>query len=359
MITRRGTSLLRTRRDYGEDTNDQDEWMSRSEVASVCPLCAEKMDACGVARVRASVIRDAQKKSDKSPDDSRTQALPRIAATTRDFRSKLWHAVTRAIGMPPIKEISEGGSEIDFLTEGGLTVSFKIIATPNDMGWDDVRLDWESYWSGGDRKGKGSIPIVDGPRQYRRWMTTAVSIFKRQIKGSDMNGKIAAKELVAVAELVAGRSTTPRYVFEPFPVFSRYRMDRMEWRSQYGRPSRQNIQRFVEKTNESMEPGGANSHLGMRGAIYGGRILDQFNGMEVVAEWEDRGIVRDYKSRPAFEVIGSARIGGSRVAADKYPLKVKRQYGHVGEKEDGVGANFPLGCLSETESGGLSFRMDI
>jgi hypothetical protein len=91
------------------------------------------MDACGVARVRASVIRDAQKKSDKSPDDSRTQALPRIAATTRDFRSKLWHAVTRAIGMPPIKEISEGGSEDDSRYKRELARWFKSPAVSREL----------------------------------------------------------------------------------------------------------------------------------------------------------------------------------------------------------------------------------
>ena len=105
----------------------------------------------------------------------------------------------------------------------------------------------------------------------------------------------------SVAERVAGRSTTPKHVFEPLPVFPRFRMTNMAWKTQYGRPSAQNIKKLVLKMNESIEPGGVNDHLGMTGAMYGGKVTDQFSG-DVVAEWEDKGIIRDYKNRPAFQV---------------------------------------------------------
>jgi len=346
MKTRRGSSLLRMQPDYDEALEERDEWMDREDVAAVCPLCAEKMDAEGITRVRASVIRRAQREammkessvrnaaaprdiatyhnssgysmSDESltnflrvefgmsdPDengdavmyahakyvyslsnhmtgreverdgfeddeklpinindrrdmirkmegcverlsrrtrqgfDKRKWTLPgkripshtnglllrsvlqrmipktaascHIAAmTVRDIRSKLWRAITRSVRMPPIKEISEGGKDIDFLTEGGLTVHFDIVVTPNELGWDDVRLDWESYWSGGDRKGKGSIPIVDGPRRYGRWMTTAVSIFKKQMRGSEMNREAVARQLVLAARDLVESGRTRR-----------------------------------------------------------------------------------------------------------------------------------------------------
>jgi len=117
--------------------------------------------------------------------------------TVRDLRNKLYRAVVRGIGMPPIREVSEGGDEMEIRTVGGITVHFTFRAEPNEEGWDNVYLDWVSYWDDGGRKSKGTIPIVIGPRQFSRWMATAKSVFKKQMAGRVMSRDIAQRELLA------------------------------------------------------------------------------------------------------------------------------------------------------------------
>lgn len=117
--------------------------------------------------------------------------------------------------------------------------------------------------------------------------------------------KSAGSRESRIAMRVAGRSFTPRYVvkmsdFQVFP--GRAFMTHSEWKSNYGRPTPQNIKRYVETYNASLEPDGANSHIGREGAVYGARVVDQTTG-EIVAEWFDRSLPSFYKSRPMFEVV--------------------------------------------------------
>jgi hypothetical protein len=53
---------LRSRRDYGASRRDAapaDGWVTRAQVAEVCPLCAEKMAKAGIERVRESRFKEA------------------------------------------------------------------------------------------------------------------------------------------------------------------------------------------------------------------------------------------------------------------------------------------------------------
>ncbi len=56
------------------------------------------------------------------------------------------------------------------------------------------------------------------------------------------------------------------------------------WRSrEYGRPSERNLRRELEGYNASLEPGGANQHIGPQGRAIAGRIVHNVSGA-VVAE---------------------------------------------------------------------------
>ena len=118
-----------------------------------------------------------------------------------------------------------------------------------------------------------------------------------------MDKNKVARQLVKIAkDIMGGRSVSVRFIFRPKLVYKKLRMTESVWKSrQSGKPTSQNIKRYVEMFNSSLEPDGANSQIGRGGAIYGGEIFDYELG-EVVAEWEDNSIIRFYKSKPKFEV---------------------------------------------------------
>lgn len=160
----------------------------------------------------------------------------------------------------------------------------------------------------------------------------------------------------------AGRITTPRYVISvnDYQVFGGSHQTAGQWKSMYGRPSPQNIKRYVEKYNESLEPSGVNSHVGRRGAIYGAAIVDQETG-EVVAQWEDKGIVQKYKSAPMFEVVSSEeeKKEGDPEEVDVLNAKEASIAAKVAAKvvvsSAGIGARFPLTRDLHTK-GGTEFK---
>jgi len=117
--------------------------------------------------------------------------------------------------------------------------------------------------------------------------------------------KNAATREFEIAMRVAGRSYTPRYVLKTkeYMVFpGKYGMTDVAWKSTYGSPTSQSIRRYVSNYNLSLEPSGANAHLGREMAIWGAEIIDQTTG-EMVSEWSDRSIIQQYKSKPMFEVV--------------------------------------------------------
>ena len=119
----------------------------------------------------------------------------------------------------------------------------------------------------------------------------------------------------------AGRDYLVSFVFVPKFVYGPPGGSRQwAWRSRggAGNPSAKNIERYVHKHNESLEIDGVNSHLGRRDAIYGGSIVDQKTG-ETVAEWENKGIVNFYKSKPMFEVVGRELLKVARELVASYP----------------------------------------
>jgi len=111
-------------------------------------------------------------------------------------------------------------------------------------------------------------------------------------------------------EITGGRGSLIPFIFRPLFVYRPRSSEMMPWRTMdAGKPSEINIGKFVKAHNDSLEPDGVNSHVGRRYAIYGGSVVDQRTG-ETVATWEDRGIVRFYKDKPMFEIVG-------RVAANR------------------------------------------
>lgn len=122
-------------------------------------------------------------------------------------------------------------------------------------------------------------------------------------KDAEDTMKLMKKEM----GVTAGRSYAVRYVIKisQYQVYPsrQWVSTNAEWKAGiYGRPSPQSIKQYVEKFNASLEPSGVNSHIGRAGAIYGGEIVDQTTG-ETVAQWEDRGIIQFYKSKPTFESV--------------------------------------------------------
>jgi len=102
----------------------------------------------------------------------------------------------------------------------------------------------------------------------------------------------------ASAGHLAGRDRTPRYVLKVLTITRKFHQTNSIWNSRsYGKPTARNIARFVQKHNESLEPGEPNDHVGPIGAIYGAEIQDQFNDHAVVARWEDKKIIREYRQR--------------------------------------------------------------
>jgi hypothetical protein len=92
---------------------------------------------------------------------------------------------------------------------------------------------------------------------------------------------------------------------QPFQVYPGAMITPSEWNiKQMGSPSPENIKKFVDVYNASLEPDGVNSHIGRKGAIFGGVVTDQFK-KEKVAEWKDDSIVQTYKNKPTFEAVES------------------------------------------------------
>ena len=58
------SGLLRLQPDYNDDEiieeDEVEEWLDRGQVAEICPSCASKMDAQGICRIKASVIKAAE-----------------------------------------------------------------------------------------------------------------------------------------------------------------------------------------------------------------------------------------------------------------------------------------------------------
>lgn len=80
-------------------------------------------------------------------------------------------------------------------------------------------------------------------------------------------------------------STTPTYRIESKARSPRVVSTPMEWRSRgsrlrpgYGRPTEANLEAFVQKMNSSMDPGGANAHLGSAHHIVSAQIVRQTDG---------------------------------------------------------------------------------
>jgi len=109
-------------------------------------------------------------------------------------------------------------------------------------------------------------------------------------KSSSVNEERIASKIAQ--DISAGRSYAVTYVLEVYSVFNRRQTDQA-WRKEYGRSTSANIKKFVTKFNEELYEGGVNEHLGLTAAIYGGRIIDQRDG-DVVADWEDRNIKREF-----------------------------------------------------------------
>lgn len=93
--------------------------------------------------------------------------------------------------------------------------------------------------------------------------------------------------------------TTPAYRIESQARSPRVVSTPMEWRSRstrlrtgYGAPTDANLERFVQKMNATMDPGGCNAHLGPNHHIVSARVVRQSDG-KVMATYQ----------APAFQVV--------------------------------------------------------
>lgn len=88
-----------------------------------------------------------------------------------------------------------------------------------------------------------------------------------------------------------GRSYKIRYVVrllcpESIASPAEWRVGARHGAPGYGRPTVDNLRKYIRKYNESLRPGGANDHIGRRGRAIGGVVVDQEHGNVVVAEWK-------------------------------------------------------------------------
>jgi hypothetical protein len=97
-----------------------------------------------------------------------------------------------------------------------------------------------------------------------------------------------------------GRSTTPEFVVEMREHDGGRRFTPQAWRvkGQHGipgdgKPTKENLERFVKKFEESTEPGGANSHLGPTRIVYA-RIRQNCTGGATVAEYIPHDLTEDH-----------------------------------------------------------------
>jgi hypothetical protein len=102
-----------------------------------------------------------------------------------------------------------------------------------------------------------------------------------------------------------GRSTTPTYRLEITGHTGNFTITNSAWhvQSRYGipgdgRPSTDNLDRYVTAFEKSLRTGGSNAHLGIF-LITSCRIIRQSTG-KVVAEWKRS---EQRKNEPMFQVI--------------------------------------------------------
>ena len=133
----------------------------------------------------------------------------------------------------------------------------------------------------------------------------------------------------------AGRSVPVHYTVRLFMVFPGHGMTTEHWDKLYGKPNVINLKKLVEAHNKSLEPGGVNSHAGMMLAAFGGEIYDEFDNKKVVARWEDKNLIQQYKNRPSFEVLASDKTADGKwiQKAIKHPGALREHY-NVPEGED-------------------------
>jgi hypothetical protein len=78
----------------------------------------------------------------------------------------------------------------------------------------------------------------------------------------------------------------------------------MEWRVKaqygapgYGKPTLENLDRWIARFEKSMQPGGVNAHLGYDPVLYA-KVVDQRTG-EVLVEWRRS----EQRQESAFQVL--------------------------------------------------------
>jgi hypothetical protein len=97
-----------------------------------------------------------------------------------------------------------------------------------------------------------------------------------------------------------GKSTTPKHVFNIVTVLSRagkVSHSTMAWKKEYGRPTTQNIDKWVTAYEDSCKPGGFNDHLGHDPVV---SCEIRLNPGKVVASWV-RKTVRS--EEPMFQIV--------------------------------------------------------
>jgi len=84
-----------------------------------------------------------------------------------------------------------------------------------------------------------------------------------------------------------GRSTTPKYVVDVKLKSPKWSSTPSAWESkQAGKPTEQNLAKWVKMYNDSIKPGGVNDHLGPEHElVWAGIRLNQGMDKSYIAEW--------------------------------------------------------------------------
>jgi hypothetical protein len=85
------------------------------------------------------------------------------------------------------------------------------------------------------------------------------------------------------------KSTTPKY---RIVLYARGMTGPMAWNCRtYGNPTAANLDRYIDKYNESLAPGNCNQHIGRDGIAWGGRIETNTARPYTLAEVKSAAVV--------------------------------------------------------------------
>lgn len=246
--------------------------------------------------------------------------------------------VANVFGKDKADKVSEGEGNIL-----GLSGKDAKIATEDNKKIFEVKPEEKLSEDGKDMEAR---KVMDHKKETSDTLAEKPSVdeplkVKNEFKEVTERGKRASLEKTEM-----GKSYTPTFVINvnDFQVFPTQNVDPMAWDTKYsGKPTEENIKKWVEMYNASLEPDGVNSHVGRSAAVYGGSIKNQKTG-DIVAHWEDINIKKMYQDKPKFEV---ASLEKNEAVGEKFQDLFNRLYPNHKDISDAELANLIVDKGSE------------